>query len=333
MKWTGIVSTTALYFLIVFFGIALLAAVQLRSSGGATFDTWRLNYEANRFLNDELIKGIKRVGEKARDDKNSVSGNEVCLRFFDESGLPITKLLDQETLKEIAEARQKRTPPRELTGDVHCVVKGYSIVKNDISYFKDMVQENEAELVDLKKSLTSNSEQYAALIKGHEDFLAFKEMEKIWYQRPFVVAPYDLLVLLLVMFMGALGGMVRLLRDYGAADHPNPTAGEYIFIPLIGAVVAIGGYVLAKTGLLLLSSALRKRFRKRFQPNPREAGFRSLPLRHFEEIVGGTLSRDPQGDQNLREAVSSVEIKDLRGTCRNTARVHLFRSLARGTRA
>jgi len=48
--------------------------------------------------------------------------------------------------------------------------------------------------------------------------------------------------------------MVRLLRDYGAADHQNPTAGEYFIIPLIGAVVAIGGYVLAKSGLLLLSS-------------------------------------------------------------------------------
>ena len=68
-------------------------------------------------------------------------------------------------------------------------------------------------------------------------------------------APYDLLISLLVMFMGALGGMIRLLRDHGAADHPSPNPSEYFFIPLIGAVVAIGGYVLAKTGLLLLSSA------------------------------------------------------------------------------
>jgi hypothetical protein len=164
-------------------------------------------------------------------------------------------LLDEETVKEIAEARKTHKHPNELFGDVSCVVKGYNWIKIDISYFKNLVQEDDAEIDALKNSLTTNSEQYADLIKGHQDFLAFKEMEESWYQRPFVVAPYDLLVLLLVMFMGALGGMIRLLRDYGAADHPNPKPSEYFFIPLIGAAVAIGGYVLAKTGLLLLSSA------------------------------------------------------------------------------
>ena len=128
------------------------------------------------------------------------------------------------------------------------------MVQNDIKYFAGLSAENAAEADDLKKSLAAHSEQHTELTKGHQDFLAFKDMEALWFQRPFVVAPYDLLVLLLVMLMGALGGMVRLLRDYGARDHPNPTAGEYVLIPLIGAVVAIGGYVLAKTGLLLLSS-------------------------------------------------------------------------------
>lgn len=56
------------------------------------------------------------------------------------------------------------------------------------------------------------------------------------------------------MFMGALGGMVRLLRDYGDVGRQNPIARDYFFVPLIGMVVAIGGFILAKTGLLLLSS-------------------------------------------------------------------------------
>jgi hypothetical protein len=255
MKWAGIVSTVVFYFLIVLFGVVLLAAAQLRSSGGATFDTWRLNYEANRILNDNLVKNVKTAGEKARDDANSLSSNEGCLRLFDQSGLTKTKLLDEEAAKEIAEAKQKHTQPDKLSGDVYCVVEGYSRVQNDISYFKHLVQGDAAEIDDLKKSLTSNSEQYTDLIKGHQDFLAFKEMEKFWYESWFVVAPYDLVILLLVMFMGALGGMIRLLRDYAAANLTNPAAGAYFFIPLIGAVVAIGGYVLAKTGLLLLSSA------------------------------------------------------------------------------
>ena len=45
-----------------------------------------------------------------------------------------------------------------------------------------------------------------------------------------------------------------MLRDYGAADRSNPSTKDYFLIPLIGAIVAIGGYILAKTGLLLLSS-------------------------------------------------------------------------------
>ncbi len=88
--------------LIVFFGIALLAEVQLRSSGGATFDTWRLNYEANRVLNANLVKNLKTANKKARDDANSLTGNEACLRFFDESGIPKLALLDEETAKEVA---------------------------------------------------------------------------------------------------------------------------------------------------------------------------------------------------------------------------------------
>lgn len=255
MKSAGIASTVVFYFLIVVFGVMLLAGVQLRSSGGATFDTWRLNYEANRVLNEDLLTKLKTAGEKAKESSSSVTSNQACLRLFDQNGLPKKDLLDEETVKQIAEAKQKGTPVENLSGDVFCLVKGYSQVQIDISFFKNDVQEKTDEIAELKKTLTSNSEQYADLIKERQDFLAFKEMGKVWYQRPFVITPYDLLVLLLVMFMGALGGMVRLLRDYGAADHPNPTAGEYLLIPMIGAVVSIGGYVLAKTGLLLLSSA------------------------------------------------------------------------------
>lgn len=54
--------------------------------------------------------------------------------------------------------------------------------------------------------------------------------------------------------MGALGGIIRILRDYGDPARKDPSLRDSFVIPLIGAVAAIGGYVLAKTGLLLLSS-------------------------------------------------------------------------------
>jgi len=122
-------------------------------------------------------------------------------------------------------------------------------------FYKNLIDSDIAEVNDVKTALLNNNEQYTGLTKGHNDFMAFKEMEKIWYLRPFVLMPYDLLILLLVVCMGALGGVVRLLRDFGGSNEPNPIGSEYFFLPMIGAVVAVGGYVLAMTGLLLLSSA------------------------------------------------------------------------------
>jgi hypothetical protein len=243
------------YFVIVFFGVSLLATVQLRSSGASAFDTWLLNYNANRALEEDLRKQIDAARQKARQNANDVHLRETCLRLFDKNGLLAKNLVDDELAAQVAEAKKKATPLKDLFGDLYCVVRGYSDLETDLVYFKADAAETISDLDDLKKQLTMNENERADLIKGHQEFLAYREMAKSWYQKPFVIAPYDLLVLLLVMSMGSLGGIVRLLRDYGAADIPSPNREEYFLIPLIGTVVAIGGYVLAKTGLLLLSSA------------------------------------------------------------------------------
>ncbi len=255
MKFIAITAAVCYYFTIVIFGAILLAAAQLRAPTGATFDTWRLNYEANRVLHEKLKIDLQIANQRAKSNLHGQWANELCLRFFDQDGLPQMKLVEPDTAKAVAAARQNNIDPSKLTGDLNCIVKGFSWVKNDINYYKSLAESDAEEVSELRKSLESANQQYAELIKGHNDFLAFKEMEKVWYLQPFVLAPYDLLVLLLVVFMGALGGVVRLLRDYGSANKPNPIGAEYLFVPMIGAVVAVGGYVLAMTGLLLLSSA------------------------------------------------------------------------------
>lgn len=255
MKFIAITAAVCYYFTIVVFGAILLAAAQLRAPTGATFDTWRLNYEANRVLHAKLKADLQIATKNVRDALNYQLGNQECLRFFDKDGLPQMKLLDPDDAIAVAEARKNHTDLSQLKGDVYCIIKGFSWVKNDISYYKSLAESDAEEVNELRKSMETANQQYAELIKGHNDFLAFKEMEKVWYLQPFVLAPYDLLVLLLVVFMGALGGVVRLLRDYGSANKPNPIGAEYLFVPMIGAVVAVGGYVLAMTGLLLLSSA------------------------------------------------------------------------------
>jgi len=249
-----VVAISLFYFSIVFFSVVLLAAAQLRLSAGAAFDIWRLNYEANRHINESLLKDVKAALEKLRDDSSGEANNSNCVLLYDDGVLKL-KALDDAAKMEVVEARKKHTKLEDLYGNVWCAVKGYLYSKSDATYYTNAAASDKTQISELKESLASNNRQMEDLIKGHQDFVAFEEMRKTWYQTPFVVLPYDLIVLLLVMLMGALGGVIRLLRDFGMKDRENPAEAEYVFIPLIGSVVAVGGYVLAKTGLLLLSSA------------------------------------------------------------------------------
>jgi hypothetical protein len=253
MRTLGVALTVILYSAITLFAVVLLAVVQLRSSGGAEFDTWRLNYDANRKLAEDQDKALNAAQNQLKENKNSLLYVANCLRFFDDIGVPQAKLIDSETTQKIKEAKQAGTPLDKLDGDVRCLVQGFTSLKWDREFYEMRDKDYSQEIAEAKKSLASISEQYAELIKGHQDFTAFRSME-LWYQKPFFTSPYDLLVLLLVMMMGAIGGVARLLRDYGSSVHTDPSPKDYVFIPLIGAVVAIGGFVLAKTGLLLLSS-------------------------------------------------------------------------------
>jgi len=254
MRVAGIVLTVVLYSVVVLLAVVLLAAVQLRSSGGALFDTWKLNYDANKVVGDEQKRALRALQDHFKQNMDYLNWAKLCLRLYDQAGLLQTKRIDPETLQDIKKARHDRTPLANLSGDVKCAVQGFTSLKYDETYYEMLTKDDSLEIEDLKKSLASNGEQYADLIKGHQDFIAFRSMASTWYLRPFFDSPYDLLVLLLVMMMGAIGGVVRLLRDYGSSLHTDPSPRDYVFVPLIGMVVAIGGYVLAKTGLLLLSS-------------------------------------------------------------------------------
>lgn len=254
MRILSMVLTAILYSVIVFFAVVFLAVVQLRSSGGATFDTWRLNYDVKRQLADEQDEKLKSMRKIYRDNMREFLYMQSCLLLFDNNGMPQDKFIDEETRQAVKKAKEDRTPLDSLGGDVWCLVRGFNQLQFDRGYFDMVNKDYSREIEEIKKSSASNSDQLAELIKGHQDFVAFQSMASVWYQKPFFVSSYDLLVLLLVMMMGAVGGIVRLLRDYGSSLHPSPSSKDYFLIPLIGAVVAIGGYVLAKTGLLLLSS-------------------------------------------------------------------------------
>jgi hypothetical protein len=243
------------YSVIVVIAVLLLAAVQFRSVGGSGYATWRLTYKANRFLAHTQADDLAKQRKSYMDSADALAFTELCLGLYDAAGKHDPNI-DPQVLEDVKAARQARIPYDKLDGLVRCVSRGFPSLKYDRSFFEVQKENAKKDLDDVVKAINANNEQLAELIKGQRDFLALKELEDrgTWYTKLIVVVPYSLLVLLLVMLMGALGGMVRLLRDYGDANRPNPTPSDYFVIPLIGLVVAIGGYVVSKTGLMLLSS-------------------------------------------------------------------------------
>lgn len=70
--------------------------------------------------------------------------------------------------------------------------------------------------------------------------------------------PPDMLTLILVLAMGALGGTISLTRLYfrdGATDgEPEGRPSYYLFRPFLGAITALAVYILAKAGVLVISA-------------------------------------------------------------------------------
>ena len=270
------------YVLIVSLAVILLAAVQFRAAGGSTFDTWRINYDSAQALisryeaklhgKDSAEKDGAESAKKKDDcslsdnscplygkrsrNRDSQSYTDQCLKFFDESTGELKRLVNPETVSayKIARSAGKLYNDESVESEVSCLLRGFYFLQYDRDYFKSADDQLQKEIAEIEEKLKSLRTQYSDLVKDHQDFVAFKEMEKDRRLKIFLEMPYDLLVLLLVVLMGALGGIVRILRDYGDVKRHSPSPRDYFFLPLIGAVVAVGGYVLAKTGLLLLSS-------------------------------------------------------------------------------
>jgi hypothetical protein len=242
------------YFCVVVMGVLLLAAAQLRSSSGSRYDTWSVNYDSNDFLAFTYKTDLDAVRAKLSDTEQRLAFTDQCLKLYDESGKMVSGI-DAQIVQDVKAAREAHKDANEFDGEVKCILRGYTLLQYDKGLATPQIAELKARIADLDKLVKANGDQTAELVKDHQDFLALKGMERQWHTWFFVVVPYDLLVLLLVMSMGALGGIVRLLRDYGDESHKDPMSKDYAFVPLIGLVVAVGGYILAKTGLLLLSSA------------------------------------------------------------------------------
>ncbi len=247
MSKLGAFAIAIFYFLIVSLSIIMLATVQIRASGGEAFDTWRRNYisNINYKLNAkealEFDKKATELREKLSNYQSSLVIAHKCIDIvFDKLGKPLVHATD----KEMQDAKNKYNADNwiQIPGDIGCLVRSYKLILGDIEYFRGQADWYKEQYERLKAEQKSNDALFQDLKKERGEFLAIIDMEAIPYWGKLLILPYDLLVLFLVVLMGALGGMVRLLRDYGAAGVPNPSPNAYFYIPLIGGVVAIGGF-------------------------------------------------------------------------------------------
>jgi hypothetical protein len=244
----------AFYTLIVIVGVILLAAVQLRASTGSAFDTWRLTYNSTQALADRHLALLAKLRGDAAADQQSILFAQSCERYFGADGSLLAQV-DPAEFKRVAAYRAAGKSIDKLADDFEkCFYRDMNGWRYEESKLLSQLVPNKAAQDDALQLIATDKTTREELVRDRQEFLGLKQMDGSPVTRIFVDTPYDLLVMVLVIMMGALGGMVRLLRDYGDPSQNNPQPRDYLIVPLIGAVVGIGGYVLAKTGLLLLSS-------------------------------------------------------------------------------
>jgi hypothetical protein len=241
------------YPLVVIIAVLLLACVELRSATGSSYDTWRLQFNSNLLASQNHQTALAKIQKQQSDNNDDVEFTALCLKYFNDDGTFVATI-DPQQLDTVKAAEAAKKSYLDFTGTTKCMLRGRTWLTFDQQSFLSIKDALAASAASLQKLIDTTQHEYDDLVAGHRDFVSLHELEKVRYANLIVLTPYDLLVLLLVMFMGALGGMVRLLREYGDSNRKNPDPNDYLIIPLIGLVVSIGGFVLAKTGLLLLSS-------------------------------------------------------------------------------
>lgn len=77
-------------------------------------------------------------------------------------------------------------------------------------------------------------------------------MVKVWRWGDFTELPAEMLTLLVVAIMGALGATISLTREY-MGDEVKQGVSDYLFKPVLGTVTAFAVFILAKAGFLIIS--------------------------------------------------------------------------------
>lgn len=258
LSWLAAIIVAALYLVLLALGVLSLALVQIRSLSGPEFDAYMIKLAADEDVIAALPATLDAAMAQKTQNDFSITVSATCLTYFDGNGKVSVDLVgDAGIRRRIEEVLALPTPPdpsQEANPFVQCALRGLTQVKDDLNYFKSQSSGLQQQIAELRDAMATAKEDMRQLQKQ-----TAAETNRLLQERTFGARlsrlPTEILILGMVMLMGALGGMLRIMRDFVGEKTAEPALRDYILVPTTGFMIGIAGYVMARAGLLLLSSS------------------------------------------------------------------------------
>jgi hypothetical protein len=173
------------------------------------------------------------------------------------------------------------------TGDENSALEKITTVEAEIKLDEDSSKAEHDKIVTLLNGKNS-SQSVGDFLNSLVYLESIERVSIVGFNLPdFTKMPPDMLTIILVMAMGAIGGTIHLTQIllYGARsteDGPSAhdTASYFLFRPFLGSITALSVFILAKAGVLIISI-----------PAPGGEGARISPyFISFLGIVSGLLA-------------------------------------------
>ena len=242
LRYSGYLIMIAPYLFIFGFAVLTLGLIEIRQANLIAFDDLiatldqRDWYRGSYF--DTLLSGIASDRAKYQSWANSLGCSDQV------GGSPAGSNLSLQTVGTVVNAAAKRqsVPTKtcaEISGHLH-----------DLSALQEAALLNEAKaepsLAEWYDHYRAGiAKQYPKLIPVLGLMASDSSAVTLWARMPF-----ELLEMLLLISMGALGGVISVTRCFVDPALPNPSMADLCYRPVAGGVIALGIYILFRASQL-----------------------------------------------------------------------------------